>query len=202
MVALLCGRNRQVHLYPSGVLDGAESSFDTKLAETKNCQVLTTGLLRPGGPACLLAAAKRQVRDVDAAGPVRSGPVLNPVFRPAGPVLRDQPGEAVPQEAVGGSGAGHGPVAGHAAGPAVRGILVRLRPAGAAGRVVAHQPGEPGRPVPGLPGPAAHGRAACPGGRRRRGSALLQPTGPLCGRAGPALPDPGADVARGAAGLL
>uniref|UniRef100_A0A3B3Y257 CDC42 binding protein kinase beta (DMPK-like) n=1 Tax=Poecilia mexicana TaxID=48701 RepID=A0A3B3Y257_9TELE len=62
MVALLCGRNRQVHLYPSGVLDGAESSFDTKLAETKNCQVLTTGLLRPGGPACLLAAAKRQVR--------------------------------------------------------------------------------------------------------------------------------------------
>uniref|UniRef100_A0A3B5KR12 non-specific serine/threonine protein kinase n=1 Tax=Xiphophorus couchianus TaxID=32473 RepID=A0A3B5KR12_9TELE len=74
MVALLCGRNRQVHLYPSGVLDGAESSFDTKLAETKNCQVLTTGLLRPGGPACLLAAAKRQVRDVNAAGPVRSGP--------------------------------------------------------------------------------------------------------------------------------
>uniref|UniRef100_A0A3B5PUD2 non-specific serine/threonine protein kinase n=1 Tax=Xiphophorus maculatus TaxID=8083 RepID=A0A3B5PUD2_XIPMA len=62
MVALLCGRNRQVHLYPSGVLDGAESSFDTKLAETKNCQVLTTGLLRPGGPACLLAAAKRQVQ--------------------------------------------------------------------------------------------------------------------------------------------
>ncbi|XP_032440687.1 serine/threonine-protein kinase MRCK beta isoform X5 [Xiphophorus hellerii] len=62
MVALLCGRNRQVHLYPSGVLDGAESSFDTKLAETKNCQVLTTGVLRPGGPACLLAAAKRQVQ--------------------------------------------------------------------------------------------------------------------------------------------
>ncbi|KAM4713544.1 serine/threonine-protein kinase MRCK beta isoform 2-T2 [Anableps anableps] len=62
IVALLCGRNRQVHLYPSGVLDGAESSFDTKLAETKNCQVLTTGLLRPGGPACLLAAAKRQVQ--------------------------------------------------------------------------------------------------------------------------------------------
>ncbi|XP_014902111.1 serine/threonine-protein kinase MRCK beta [Poecilia latipinna] len=62
MVALLCGRNRQVHLYPSGVLDGAESTFDTKLAETKNCQVLTTGLLRPGGPACLLAAAKRQVQ--------------------------------------------------------------------------------------------------------------------------------------------
>uniref|UniRef100_A0A3Q2CAT4 CDC42 binding protein kinase beta (DMPK-like) n=1 Tax=Cyprinodon variegatus TaxID=28743 RepID=A0A3Q2CAT4_CYPVA len=62
IVALLCGRNRQVHLHPWGVLDGAESSFDTKLAETKNCQVLTTGVLRPGGPACLLAAAKRQVQ--------------------------------------------------------------------------------------------------------------------------------------------
>ncbi|MEQ2172986.1 hypothetical protein GOODEAATRI_027026 [Goodea atripinnis] len=64
IVALLCGRNRQVHLYPWGILDGVESSFDTKLAETKNCQVLTTGVLRPGGPACLLAAAKRQVREV------------------------------------------------------------------------------------------------------------------------------------------
>ncbi|KAK5622752.1 Serine/threonine-protein kinase MRCK beta [Crenichthys baileyi] len=62
IVALLCGRNRQVHLYPWGILDGVESSFDTKLAETKNCQVLTTGVLRPGGPACLLAAAKRQVQ--------------------------------------------------------------------------------------------------------------------------------------------
>ncbi|XP_035986469.1 serine/threonine-protein kinase MRCK beta isoform X2 [Fundulus heteroclitus] len=62
IVALLCGRNRQVHLYPWGVLEGVESSFDTKLAETKNCQVLTTGVLRPGGPACLLAAAKRQVQ--------------------------------------------------------------------------------------------------------------------------------------------
>ncbi|MED6259099.1 Serine/threonine-protein kinase MRCK beta, partial [Ataeniobius toweri] len=62
IVALLCGRNHQVHLYPWGILDGVESSFDTKLAETKNCQVLTTGVLRPGGPACLLAAAKRQVQ--------------------------------------------------------------------------------------------------------------------------------------------
>uniref|UniRef100_A0A3Q2QKX9 CDC42 binding protein kinase beta (DMPK-like) n=1 Tax=Fundulus heteroclitus TaxID=8078 RepID=A0A3Q2QKX9_FUNHE len=62
IVALLCGRNRQVHLYPWGVLEGVESSFDTKLGETKNCQVLTTGVLRPGGPACLLAAAKRQVQ--------------------------------------------------------------------------------------------------------------------------------------------
>lgn len=62
IVALLCGRNRQVHLHHWGVLEGAESSFDTKLAETKNCQVLTTGVLRPGGPACLLAAAKRQVQ--------------------------------------------------------------------------------------------------------------------------------------------
>ncbi|XP_061602851.1 serine/threonine-protein kinase MRCK beta isoform X3 [Cololabis saira] len=61
IIALLCGRNRQVHLHPWGVLEGAESSFDIKLAETKGCQALTTGVLRPGGPACLLAAVKRQV---------------------------------------------------------------------------------------------------------------------------------------------
>ncbi|KAM7368466.1 hypothetical protein PAMP_014679 [Pampus punctatissimus] len=62
IIALLCGRNRQVHLHPWGVLEGAESSFDIKLTETKGCQALTTGVLRPGGPACLLAAVKRQVQ--------------------------------------------------------------------------------------------------------------------------------------------
>uniref|UniRef100_A0A3B4Z8A4 non-specific serine/threonine protein kinase n=1 Tax=Stegastes partitus TaxID=144197 RepID=A0A3B4Z8A4_9TELE len=62
IIALLCGRNRHVHLHPWGVLEGAESAFDIKLAETKGCQALTTGVLRPGGPACLLAAVKRQVQ--------------------------------------------------------------------------------------------------------------------------------------------
>ncbi|CAK6984445.1 serine/threonine-protein kinase MRCK beta isoform X4, partial [Scomber scombrus] len=61
-VALLCGRNRQVHLHSWGVLEGAESSFDVKLTDTKGCSALTTGVLRPGGPACLLAAVKRQVQ--------------------------------------------------------------------------------------------------------------------------------------------
>ncbi|TDG95932.1 hypothetical protein EPR50_G00243760 [Perca flavescens] len=61
IVALLCGRNRHVHLHSWGALEGAEAAFDIKLAETKGCQALTTGLLRPGGPACLLAAIKRQV---------------------------------------------------------------------------------------------------------------------------------------------
>uniref|UniRef100_A0A8C8GMA8 non-specific serine/threonine protein kinase n=1 Tax=Oncorhynchus tshawytscha TaxID=74940 RepID=A0A8C8GMA8_ONCTS len=61
MMALLCGRNRHVHLHPWGVLEGAEAAFDIKLTETKGCQALTTGVLRPGGPACLLAAVKRQV---------------------------------------------------------------------------------------------------------------------------------------------
>lgn len=60
-IALLCGRNRHVHLIAWEALEGAESSFDVKLTETKGCQALTTGLLRPGGPACLLAAVKRQV---------------------------------------------------------------------------------------------------------------------------------------------
>ncbi|KAI1897952.1 hypothetical protein AGOR_G00088590 [Albula goreensis] len=61
IVALLCGRNRHVHLHPWGALDGAEPAFDIKLAETKGCQALTVGSLRPGGPSCLLAAVKRQV---------------------------------------------------------------------------------------------------------------------------------------------
>ncbi|KAG9344876.1 hypothetical protein JZ751_010567 [Albula glossodonta] len=61
IVALLCGRNRHVHLHPWGALEGAEPAFDIKLAETKGCQALTVGSLRPGGPSCLLAAVKRQV---------------------------------------------------------------------------------------------------------------------------------------------
>uniref|UniRef100_A0A3Q3KYK8 non-specific serine/threonine protein kinase n=1 Tax=Mastacembelus armatus TaxID=205130 RepID=A0A3Q3KYK8_9TELE len=61
IIALLCGRNRHVHLHPWGVLEGAEPAFDIKLADTKGCQALATGVLRPGGPACLLAAVKRQV---------------------------------------------------------------------------------------------------------------------------------------------
>ncbi|XP_071323486.1 serine/threonine-protein kinase MRCK beta isoform X4 [Trachinotus anak] len=62
IIVLLCGRNRQVHLHSWGVLEGAESAFDIKMTETKGCQALTTGVLRPGGPACLLAAVKRQVQ--------------------------------------------------------------------------------------------------------------------------------------------
>ncbi|XP_066533839.1 serine/threonine-protein kinase MRCK beta isoform X2 [Hoplias malabaricus] len=61
MVVLLCGRSRNVHLHPWGALEGAEAAFDVKLTETKGCQALTTGVLRSGGPACLLAAVKRQV---------------------------------------------------------------------------------------------------------------------------------------------
>ncbi|XP_023808628.1 serine/threonine-protein kinase MRCK beta isoform X2 [Oryzias latipes] len=62
IIAVLCGRNRHVHLHPWGVLEGAESFFDIKLAETKGCQALCTGVLRQGGPAYLLAAVKRQVQ--------------------------------------------------------------------------------------------------------------------------------------------
>lgn len=63
IVALLCGRNRHVHLHTWVVLEGVETNFDVKMAETKGCQALTTGQLRPGGPACLLAGVKRQVRN-------------------------------------------------------------------------------------------------------------------------------------------
>ncbi|XP_070704875.1 serine/threonine-protein kinase MRCK beta [Pempheris klunzingeri] len=68
IIALLCGRNRHVHLLSWGALDGAEAAFDIKLTETKGCQALTTGVLRPGGPACLLAAVKRQVQCYEITG--------------------------------------------------------------------------------------------------------------------------------------
>ncbi len=55
MVALLSGRNRHVYLYPWVVLEGADVNSDAKLTETKGCQAMTIGTLRPGGPACLLA---------------------------------------------------------------------------------------------------------------------------------------------------
>ncbi|XP_051730153.1 serine/threonine-protein kinase MRCK beta isoform X8 [Ctenopharyngodon idella] len=61
MVALLSGRNKHVHLYPWAALEGAEGGVDIKLTETKGCQTMTIGTLRPGGPACLLAGVKRQV---------------------------------------------------------------------------------------------------------------------------------------------
>ncbi|XP_058611047.1 serine/threonine-protein kinase MRCK beta isoform X3 [Onychostoma macrolepis] len=61
MVALLSGRNRHVHLYPWAALEGADVNFDAKLTDTKGCQAMTIGTLRPGGPACLLAGVKRQV---------------------------------------------------------------------------------------------------------------------------------------------
>ena len=62
ILVLLCGRSRHVHLHHWGALEGAEA-FDIKMPETKGCQALTTGVLRPGGPACLLVAVKRQVRN-------------------------------------------------------------------------------------------------------------------------------------------
>uniref|UniRef100_A0A673FXG6 non-specific serine/threonine protein kinase n=1 Tax=Sinocyclocheilus rhinocerous TaxID=307959 RepID=A0A673FXG6_9TELE len=61
MVALLSGRNRHVHLYPWAALEGADVNFDAKLTDTKGCQAMTIGTLRPGGPACLLAGVKRLV---------------------------------------------------------------------------------------------------------------------------------------------
>ncbi|TRY99921.1 hypothetical protein DNTS_020227 [Danionella cerebrum] len=61
MVALLSGRNRHVHLFPWAALEGVEGCTDVKLSDTRGCQAMTIGSLRPGGPACLLAGVKRQV---------------------------------------------------------------------------------------------------------------------------------------------
>ncbi|RXN17931.1 serine threonine- kinase MRCK beta [Labeo rohita] len=61
IVAMLSGRNRHVHLFPWAALEGVDVNFDAKLPETKGCQAMTIGAVRPGGPACLLASVKRQV---------------------------------------------------------------------------------------------------------------------------------------------
>ncbi|XP_048830023.1 serine/threonine-protein kinase MRCK beta isoform X2 [Brienomyrus brachyistius] len=119
MVVLLCGRNRHVHLYSWGVLEGAECNFDMKLPETRGCQALTTGTLRPGGPACLLAAVKRQVLcyevprakqqcrrlwEVQAPGPVQWLGILRErlcVGYPSGFALLGLQGESSPVSLVG-----------------------------------------------------------------------------------------------------
>ncbi|XP_058844158.1 serine/threonine-protein kinase MRCK beta-like isoform X10 [Acipenser ruthenus] len=62
IIVLVCGRSHHVHLLPWAALDGGDTNFDIKLPDTKGCQALITGALRPGGPTCLLVAVKRQVQ--------------------------------------------------------------------------------------------------------------------------------------------
>ncbi|KAM9191491.1 serine/threonine-protein kinase MRCK beta isoform 1-T1 [Mergus octosetaceus] len=61
IIILICGRNHHVHLYPWASLDGSEGNFDIKLAETKGCQLITTGTLKKSSATCLFVAIKRQV---------------------------------------------------------------------------------------------------------------------------------------------
>ncbi|NXK48177.1 MRCKB kinase, partial [Chauna torquata] len=61
IIILICGRNHHVHLYPWASLDGSEGNFDIKLAETKGCQLITTGTLKKSSATCLFVAVKRQV---------------------------------------------------------------------------------------------------------------------------------------------
>ncbi|XP_062484002.1 serine/threonine-protein kinase MRCK beta isoform X3 [Pezoporus occidentalis] len=61
IIILICGRNHHVHLYPWASLDGSEGNFDIKLAETKGCQLITTGMLKKSSSTCLFVAVKRQV---------------------------------------------------------------------------------------------------------------------------------------------
>ena len=61
VAVLLCGRNHHVHLCPWSSFDGAESSVDIKLPETKGCQLIATGTLKKSGPTCFFVAVKRLV---------------------------------------------------------------------------------------------------------------------------------------------
>ncbi|XP_072318245.1 serine/threonine-protein kinase MRCK beta isoform X2 [Eucyclogobius newberryi] len=118
LLVLVCGRTKQVHLQSWSALDGAESSFDVKLTETKGCQALTTGTLRPGGASCLVTAVKRQVQcfelsrfkpfyrrlwEVQAPGPVQwLGMVLDRICMgfPGGFALLALQGESSPVSLV------------------------------------------------------------------------------------------------------
>uniref|UniRef100_A0A8C7B1P1 Serine/threonine-protein kinase MRCK beta n=1 Tax=Neovison vison TaxID=452646 RepID=A0A8C7B1P1_NEOVI len=61
VAVLLCGRNHHVHLCPWSAFDGAESSADVKLPETKGCQLIAAATLRRSSSTCLFAAVKRLV---------------------------------------------------------------------------------------------------------------------------------------------
>ncbi|XP_029453856.1 serine/threonine-protein kinase MRCK beta [Rhinatrema bivittatum] len=61
IIAIICGRNHHVHLYPWASLDGSESSFDIKLPETKGCHFIATGTLKKISSTCLFVAVKRQI---------------------------------------------------------------------------------------------------------------------------------------------
>ncbi|NWR47468.1 MRCKA kinase, partial [Regulus satrapa] len=60
LIAVISGRNRHVRLFPMAALDGRETEF-YKLAETKGCQSIVSGLVRHGALTCLCVAMKRQV---------------------------------------------------------------------------------------------------------------------------------------------
>lgn len=61
VAVLLCGRNHHVHLCPWSAFDGAESSVDVKLPETKGCQLIATATLKRSSATCLFVAVKRLV---------------------------------------------------------------------------------------------------------------------------------------------
>ena len=62
LLVVISGKQRHVRLIPVRALDGDDVEW-IKVAETKGCITLTTGVMRPGPPAvyCLCVAVKRQV---------------------------------------------------------------------------------------------------------------------------------------------
>lgn len=60
LLAVISGRNRHVRLFPTQALDGRETE-SYKLAETKGCQTIVSGLVRNGSLTCLCVAMKRQI---------------------------------------------------------------------------------------------------------------------------------------------
>lgn len=61
LLVVISGKQRHVRLIPVRALDGDDVEW-IKVAETKGCITLTTGIMRPGPPSvyCLCVAVKRQ----------------------------------------------------------------------------------------------------------------------------------------------
>ena len=56
VIVAMCGRNRQIRLFP---IAGLESGDSVKVDETKNCSNFATGLFCQGSTTCVCVAVKK-----------------------------------------------------------------------------------------------------------------------------------------------
>lgn len=131
LLAVISGRNRHVRLFPTQALDGRETE-SYKLAETKGCQTIVSGLVRNSSLTCLCVAMKRQIICYEvrptAAPPTPADCLVFRLFIPDNIPFPDEQEQNAPPPAAGAAGAGSRPVDGAPQRAALRGLSVRLHP--------------------------------------------------------------------------